>query len=321
MKANLGIVVSVVAALASCPALLGADPPAPGPTAVVAAASAIKPLSAPGLQNLFLLNGRIYSGAAPDGDDGFESLRKLGIKTIISVDGSKPDVTAAHRHGLRYIHIPIGYDGASRSNTLALIRAAQVTPGPIYVHCHHGKHRGPAAAALICEGTEGWTTREGSAWLGVAGTSPEYPGLFRGVATFEMPDAAALQRISTNFPEQVEISSFVDAMVAIDGYWDSLKAVQKAGYRSPASQPDLDPPRQAMLLVEGFRELARGDEAKGRGDEFITGLRNAEETAGRVHALLKATGSPGVAFDRGAADKVWEGMTQRCAACHKKYRN
>ena len=29
-----------------------------------------------------------------------------------------------------------------------LARAARTLPGPIFVHCHHGMHRGPAAAAV-----------------------------------------------------------------------------------------------------------------------------------------------------------------------------
>src|SRR3954447_12320595 len=63
-----------------------------------------------GIENAHRLTDKVIAGAAPEGDASFESLRKLGIKTIITVDGATPDVAAAHRHGLRYVHLPIGYD-------------------------------------------------------------------------------------------------------------------------------------------------------------------------------------------------------------------
>ena len=41
---------------------------------------------------------------------------------------------------------PIGYDGVPREQALRMIKAVQVAKGPVYFHCHHGKHRGPAGA-------------------------------------------------------------------------------------------------------------------------------------------------------------------------------
>ena len=70
------------------------------------------------------------------------------MQTVISVDGAKPDLEAARKHGLRYVHLPHGYDGvpAPRGDELAI--ALRTLEGPIYVHCHHGKHRSPAAAGV-----------------------------------------------------------------------------------------------------------------------------------------------------------------------------
>src|SRR4051794_40365147 len=79
-------------------------PPAPAPADPV-------PLQAEGLQNLFRVSDRVYSGSSPEGDPGFASLERLGIRTVITVDGAKPDVATAERHGLRYVHLPIGYGG------------------------------------------------------------------------------------------------------------------------------------------------------------------------------------------------------------------
>ncbi len=291
--------------------LLAGDAPA-GP--------GVHPIQAPGLTNLFVLSPRLYSGAAPEGDAGFASLRALGVKTIISVDGSKPEVDLAARHGLRYIHIPIGYDGASRSNEWRLIRAAQIADGRVYVHCHHGKHRGPAAAAVICEGTEGWGTNQAVAWLGVAGTSPEYPGLYRNALFFTAPTSAELESVPTNFPSRIEVSGLVDTMVGIDSAWDRLKLIQTAGYRVPPAHPDLDPSQEAMSLVEGFREAQRAEVAVRRGDEFLRRLKSAEGAAEELRLVLKqSSGSADLA--RKGADQAWERVNQTCASCHKDHRN
>ena len=88
----------------------------------------VKALQSDGLHNLFSLSPNLYSGSAPEGDLGFASLNKLGIKTILTVDGTAPDVSAAHRHGLRYIHIPHGYDGIDAQTQAWLIKAVEILP-------------------------------------------------------------------------------------------------------------------------------------------------------------------------------------------------
>lgn len=63
------------------------------------------------LHNVFAVAPRIFSGSSPENEAGFVELAKLGVKTVISVDGAKPDVEMARKHGLKYVHLPIGYDG------------------------------------------------------------------------------------------------------------------------------------------------------------------------------------------------------------------
>ena len=177
------------------------------------------------------------------------------MKTIISVDGSKPDVETARKHGLRYIHLPFGYDGVPTNRVVELAKAAQSADGPVYVHCHHGLHRGPAAVAAICEATARWTTNQAVAWLEAGWTASDYAGLYRSVTDFRRPEAAALARI-IELPEVAKTSSLVEAMVAIDKEFDQLKAAQQAGWSTIANQPDLTPAHTATILWEHLRELA-----------------------------------------------------------------
>src|SRR5437868_1319905 len=120
----------------------------------------IKPINAHGIENAYALSRNLFSGSAPEGDEGFDALQKLGIKTIITVDGALPDVERAHAHGMRYIHLPHGYDGIPPQTQLQLIKAVETAGGPIYIHCHHGKHRGPVAAAVVCMAEKNWSPAE-----------------------------------------------------------------------------------------------------------------------------------------------------------------
>lgn len=171
--------------------LLGFAPPPPATPAAPPEA-----LPSPSLHHLYRLSPRLFSGASPDDDEAFAELRKLGVTTIVSVDGARPNVEAARKHGLRYVHLPVGYDGISATRAAQLLKAAQTAPGALYVHCHHGKHRGPSAAALLGRFSAGWSTHQAVAWLQQAGTSPDYPGLYRTVAQCRPPDDATLASVS-----------------------------------------------------------------------------------------------------------------------------
>jgi protein tyrosine phosphatase (PTP) superfamily phosphohydrolase (DUF442 family) len=272
------------------------------------------PIKIPGVQNAFHVTDRIYSGSQPEGDAGFAALAKLGVKTVVSVDGSKPDIETAHKYGLRYVHLPFGYDGIPQDRVAELAKAVAVEPGPLFVHCHHGQHRGPAAVAVMCLATEGWTTNRAATWLKDAGTSPDYPGLYRAASEFKAPTVEQLAAIKS-LPELAKTSSMVDTMVAIDGYFDSLKASQKAGWKTPPNQPDITPAHECTMLWEHFRELARTPDIAQRPDDFRQKLANAEGAADRLRGLLKEN------EQTPALDAAFKQVTQSCAACHKSYRN
>ena len=47
------------------------------------------------LPNLIQVAHGIYSGGLPESPESFDELKKLGVQTILSVDGAKPDIEAA----------------------------------------------------------------------------------------------------------------------------------------------------------------------------------------------------------------------------------
>jgi protein tyrosine phosphatase (PTP) superfamily phosphohydrolase (DUF442 family) len=293
------------------------DEPAPTPPGPAQAAYPEK-VEAKGLHKVFRLNERLYSGSSPEGGEGFRSLRDLGVKTVISVDGARPDAELARQYGLRYVHLPIGYDGVPEARALRLARAVRDLPGPVYLHCHHGKHRGPAAAAVVqrCLDSE-CSAAKAVAWMRQAGTDPHYAGLYAAPERFRPLTGAELDRVSADFPESAPVTALAGLMVTIDERWDHLKEVRAAGWKVPRDHPDLDPAHEALLLGEGYREASRLPQVQDRPEELRRWLAEAERGAKELEDILRR----GIGELDYAAEKAYQRAGAACARCHAKYRD
>jgi protein tyrosine phosphatase (PTP) superfamily phosphohydrolase (DUF442 family) len=289
--------------------------PASGVSATRSGSMVGTPLATTEIHHVFRVTTNVFSGNSPASDAAFAEIARLGVKTIVSVDGGKPEVEAARRHGIRYIHLPIGYDGVPAQRVAELTKAAQSVEGPIYVHCHHGLHRGPAAVAVICEATAGWTTNQAAAWLQQAGTSLDYPGLYRSALEFRQPSAATLSAI-TQLPEIAKASSLVEAMVAVDEELERLKAAQKAGWARIPQHPDLTPAQSAKLLWEHLRELLRTEDASKRPADYRGKLDSSVTAVEILHRELASPTSASL-----SRDAALQAVSKSCSACHKAYRN
>ena len=281
----------------------------------------MRALTVPGIHNLFALGTNVFSGSTPEGEEGFAALAKLGVKTIVSVDGAKPEVELARKHGLRYVHLPHGYDGISTNLQLQLAKAGQSLPGPIYVHCHHGKHRGPAAAAVICMADYGWTHSEAADFLHAAGTSTNYVGLYETVRKFQRPSSEQLRAASLDFPELAIVSGLVDTMVAIDERWENLKAVRAAGYQPPKDHPNMQPASEGVILWEHFREVQRLPETAQRGADVSERLKVAETAAKEVARLLRLFAAEARPEIKGQLAKAFDVVAKSCSTCHQAHRD
>lgn len=263
------------------------------------------------LHNLLRLDERLYSGGEPHGPEGFESLARRGVKTIISVDGVAPNLAVAREHGLRYVHIPIGYDGISEQAAAALTRAARDCETPIYVHCHHGQHRGPAAAAIVCRAARQISAAEARKILELAGTSADYAGLWRAVENYQ-PTGTGVE-----LPELVEIAevdSFAAAMAKLDRHWDQLKLCRDADWQPPADHPDLIPEQEALLVRESLQEAHRITPDGKYNERFQTWLAESERQAEELEAAVKKP-------DAKAKTHAFQQLEASCKRCHQAYRN
>jgi protein tyrosine phosphatase (PTP) superfamily phosphohydrolase (DUF442 family) len=264
------------------------------------------------VHNLHALGSDLWSGAVPEGDEAFRSLRDLGIRTIISVDGTRPDVERARKFGLRYVHIPIGYGGIQADQAVRLGRAANELPGPIFVHCHHGQHRGPAVAALMrrCR-PDGWTADEAVAFLKTAGTDQKYEGLYASVRIG--PPSIAGKNVTETFPEVVEVGGLTARMVEIDEIWDAIKRIKAKDWQAVSGASE-SPAHLALRLNEQFREAARLPDAPKRPESFRKTLADAERAASELESALRAS-------DVAAAGKAFERSAALCSSCHREHRD
>lgn len=266
----------------------------------------------PGLHHVFRLSERLYSGSVPEGEEGFRSLQLLGIHSVLTVDGAPPDVERAHQYGMRYAHLPFGYDGCPSPTADRIVRAARDLPAPIYLHCHHGRHRSPTAAAFARIALDGISNEQAVRELERAGTGKEYAGLYASVRAYRPPGPAELDRVSPEFPETAATPPLMDVMVRIDAQFELLLRAQKAGWKPEGAGQDCA--HDALQLRELYTELNRTTDVKRRPPDFRRWMTEGETQARKLEAALRRgrTEEAGMSLGRIAAG---------CGTCHAKYRN
>lgn len=274
-----------------------------------------------GIENVFRLSPSLYSGGDPHGAESLAALKKLGIRTIISVDGVTPDVETAKRLGIRYVHLPIGYDGVPRDQAVRMVKAVKTLPGPVYVHCHHGIHRGPAAVAVCGMASEGWSKERAAEWMKLAGTASDYRGLYASVRDFAPPTARELEGAGAELPERSEVPALVEMMVKVDERWDTLKAIQKTGFKPLAAHLDINPTAEALQLLELFRESSRLPESKDKGADFLKEMASAESSANGLYESMARHEKQASPDSLKALEAAFVAAGKSCKSCHVRYRD
>ena len=330
------------AALWSCSTPAGqpaASGPAADPTSATPARAAVPlptmadttPIDQPGLHNLVAYHPGFVSGSQPEAgaggsDAGLDTLAAMGVKTIISVDGAEPEVEKARARGMRYIHLPISYAGITPERSLELTRAVRdaMKEGPVYIHCHHGKHRSAGAAAVVAAQL-GWATPEqGVERMKISGTAANYTGLYACAQQARPLDAATIDAVPADFPSVSKPSGFVQGMVDVDLAFEHLKAIEKAGWRTPASSPDLVPAAEAGRLADLYRFLRDTNYTRSMPAEMSTMLSESERRAKALEdmlAAIPAPPAPPTAPDTAKLSAQFKLVIASCKDCHAQYRD
>jgi protein tyrosine phosphatase (PTP) superfamily phosphohydrolase (DUF442 family)/cytochrome c556 len=275
----------------------------------------------PGHHNVFRLSQNLVSGGEPHGEEAFVELAKMGIRTILSVDGAVPNREAAARHGMRYVHVPVQYKGLTDDEVLKIAKTFRELPGPFFVHCFHGKHRGPAAAAIGRCVIDGASRQQAIAemrqWMG---TAPEYEGLYRTIASQHIPSRRETAMFAFDFPAEHRAEGFQAAMVEITRAFDHLKDLDKRQFAADPAHPDVDALNEARKLQKLFEVCMDTPEQKSGKDDFQRWLRESlDDSRSLTRALERGRAGAGDALIE--ASNLVGRLQKTCKACHKSYRD
>jgi tyrosine-protein phosphatase SIW14 len=114
-----------------------------------------------GVPNFHQVDDRLYRGAQPT-EQGFQSLAKLGVKTVIDLrdpsdhgrSGEQKTVTAA---GMNYIHLGLnGYHAPSPDQISRLLETIDTESGPVFIHCRRGADRTGTVIACYRIARQNW---------------------------------------------------------------------------------------------------------------------------------------------------------------------
>lgn len=112
----------------------------------------------PGLANTGRIAPGIYRGALPE-IDGYVTLHKLGVKTVIDMRTNGSEKANVEALGMKSISIPIRMSRNGLQEKVDQVVALMANPAnhPIYVHCRHGQDRTGIVVAAYRMKHQGWS--------------------------------------------------------------------------------------------------------------------------------------------------------------------
>jgi len=175
-KMNLKFVVSAITAVA-------AVHPAPlsfaAPTGTAASQSVSIPETArsseqlynlPGLSNVGRVAPGIFRGSQPE-RDGYATLKRLGIRTVIDLRTTESEKTAVEAAGMKAVAVPIIMSRKGLREKVDRVVALMNDPAnqPVFVHCRHGQDRTGIVVAAYRMKMQGWPLADAEAEMQVFG--------------------------------------------------------------------------------------------------------------------------------------------------------
>ena len=291
---------------------------------------ALNPSEGPGLHHVFELSENIISGAEPGGAEALEQIASWGVRTILSVDGKAPDAETAAALGMRYVHVPIEYSGIHEGELLKISKTFRELEGPFYVHCFHGKHRGPAAAAVGRVVLDGVPRERAIAEMRQwCATASKYEGLYSTVATAHIPTADESAAFAFGFDAAHSFDGLRGAMVEMTRKWDLIKAARARNWQPDAEHPDVVPREEAVQLHQLLEACSELESTRAWPDDFRAWLEDGRSGSEQLAQALQerarlndaAPADPELGEAIARADAAFARVKQSCAACHAAYRD
>jgi len=129
-------------------------PPAPRPSTWAA------PLSRPGLPNLHQLTPGLYRSAQPTAE-GMQELKKMGVKTVLSLRPGNADAGLAGGTGLATETLKLKTWSVDDADVVQALRLmTDKSHEPLLVHCEHGADRTGVMCAAYRVVVQNWDKEE-----------------------------------------------------------------------------------------------------------------------------------------------------------------
>lgn len=266
------------------------------------------------IENLHKLDQDLYSGSEPSDLIHYQQLADLGINTVISVDAIAPNPGYAHRFGIQIVHFPIRYDGISDERAVQLAQAISQLEHPIYINCHHGKHRGPAALCVGAIGAGLITTQQAESFMTSAGTSPNYPGLWDAARSASMLDTDT-NNADVGFPTHAPVPGFIDSMGKLDRLNDRLWDLADDNWQTPADHPDLSARAVSGRIYDLMRTMQTLPYFDiGVGQEMRADFEHSTKLARQIEIQIYEN-------DHASVLTTLKAFSKSCKDCHTQFRN
>jgi protein tyrosine/serine phosphatase len=119
-----------------------------------------QPITIAGVPNLHKISDGLYRGAQPTAE-GIRELKKMGIRTIVSLRPDNSDKNLLGDTGLAYEEIPCRAWHFENKNVVKFLKiVTDPSRQPVFFHCVHGSDRTGAMSAVYRVGVQNWTKED-----------------------------------------------------------------------------------------------------------------------------------------------------------------
>lgn len=158
-------------------------------------------LEVPGVDNFHRVNETLYRGAQPSAE-GWTSLKKLGIRTVVDLRRETEHSTADERRaveaaGMRYVNAPMNGWDTPTADQMAKLLPLLEGDGPVFVHCKQGRDRTGSVIAAYRIARERWTNEAAMAEARACGLHWFENGMKRFIAGYRVAPEALAQAVAT----------------------------------------------------------------------------------------------------------------------------
>ncbi len=105
-------------------------------------------------------NDNLYRSGDIMSAQGADTLKELGVKTIITTSQDPTQRGMAGERGMAYIEIPFGWNDMTSADLRQFIEAVEANPGPVCVISRTGTLRAGIMLAYYRVVKEGWTVNK-----------------------------------------------------------------------------------------------------------------------------------------------------------------